>query len=291
MHSDSFFCIGSSHNVCQDYALAGVSSRGQTYAVVSDGCSGSPHTDFGSRLLTKAVHHALDTSTTKVFQDEGVVLSLDFMMVALLADQMASSCHMDHDCLDATLLCAVEAERGGRPGVQVVAAGDGVIVARHRNQTFFDTHNIEFPSGYPAYANYQTDYPRMIRYMQATAGGLGNISISKGDDKSTQTLEYPFYHEEGNCFRPYSVFFDQEKYDLVLLLSDGALSFQAEEVSLTSKKMTAVKLEAVLQGLTDFKNMKGEFVVRRAKRFLGKTCAENRWTHFDDLSIAAIAMD
>ncbi len=53
---DSFYRIGSTHDVCQDYALAvqhrrDEASATRTLAIVGDGCSGEPHTDIGSRLV------------------------------------------------------------------------------------------------------------------------------------------------------------------------------------------------------------------------------------------------
>ena len=53
MNTGSFFTIGSTHLVCEDYAL-----HGKDYVILSDGCSngGGPriHTDWGSRILCKA---------------------------------------------------------------------------------------------------------------------------------------------------------------------------------------------------------------------------------------------
>lgn len=45
--ADSFFTIGSRHEVCQDYCL---DINNRTVAL-SDGCSSNSHSDFGSRIL------------------------------------------------------------------------------------------------------------------------------------------------------------------------------------------------------------------------------------------------
>ena len=52
-HADSYFSIGHSHDICQDYAAH---SDAEPIAVMSDGCSGAPMTDWGARLL---VHNHL----------------------------------------------------------------------------------------------------------------------------------------------------------------------------------------------------------------------------------------
>ena len=47
MNTDGAFYIGTTHEVCQDYCMAENDA-----IVVSDGCSGSPGTDMGSRVLS-----------------------------------------------------------------------------------------------------------------------------------------------------------------------------------------------------------------------------------------------
>ena len=54
--TDHLFWAGDSHKVNQDYCLSG-SKSGLHYAIVSDGCSSSPDTDFGSRILAKAAEN------------------------------------------------------------------------------------------------------------------------------------------------------------------------------------------------------------------------------------------
>ena len=46
VYSDSYFKIGKTHLICQDYAL-----HSEGHISLSDGCSSSPNTDIGSRLL------------------------------------------------------------------------------------------------------------------------------------------------------------------------------------------------------------------------------------------------
>ena len=51
MNANCAINIGSTHALCQDYALA---RNDGPYVILSDGCSSSPDTDVGSRLLVKA---------------------------------------------------------------------------------------------------------------------------------------------------------------------------------------------------------------------------------------------
>ncbi len=59
MSSDSFFTIGKSHDICEDYACNGVFNDEIAYVIVCDGCSSSTHTDFGSRILSKSIEKNL----------------------------------------------------------------------------------------------------------------------------------------------------------------------------------------------------------------------------------------
>lgn len=286
MHSDSYFCIGSTHNVCQDYATHGKTSQNKAYALVADGCSGSPHTDFGSRFMVKSMEFMLDTHAIDDFI---------FLVVSAHAAQMASSCNLGRvDCNDATLLCALEHEQEGRSGVLAWAAGDGTIVARHRGRSYFDVHNVEFYAGFPAYASYQDDIGRLQEYFKHTDGGEASIQVTNGEDGIVQKFAHKFYpdlNSKGAVYQPYKVFFDAEKYDLVAVLSDGVSSFHEKSLSETSKHQTALIPEVILNEVMDFKNLKGEFVIRRVKRFLSKTCVDNRWVHHDDFSMACVSVE
>ena len=75
MHADSFFAIGSTHKINQDYAWGGMPnthwseysmSAPRAIAIVSDGCSSSKDTDFGSRLLAQS---AKDNQPNSYFND------------------------------------------------------------------------------------------------------------------------------------------------------------------------------------------------------------------------------
>src|SRR5690348_10028206 len=116
MHADSFFRMGASHAVCQDYASAG-QVDGVAYAILSDGCSGSPATDFGARFFVRAAEQRIRDIADGSLPAEDLVIS---------AAQMATACRLPLACLDATLLFAASLGRGL---VQVFQTGDGVIAA------------------------------------------------------------------------------------------------------------------------------------------------------------------
>ena len=83
----------------------------------------------------------------------------------------------------------------------------------------------------------------------------------------------------------YTLDLDPRDYELVVLLSDGARSFQRRTAP---GRFGPIGLEPVVQELLSLKSTSGEFMLRRIRRFLTRTCARLGWHHSDDLAAAAI---
>ena len=134
MQTGSFFTQGSTHMVCEDYALNGVD-----YAIVSDGCSngGGPriHTDFGSRLLAKAAEEHL-------LKINGPFELFMQAVCSTAQTQQRSFPNLPVDCLTATLLTAVFHE--GLFKVNIV--GDGLVAARKKDKTW-EIRSYDFVPG------------------------------------------------------------------------------------------------------------------------------------------------
>lgn len=263
MHADYFFRMGATHAVCQDYAAAG-QADGVTYAMLSDGCSGSPtdepgspFTDFGARFLVRAARRHLQLMCSDTFPS----------LVIHEAAAMARQAMLPRQSLDATLLVATRAPGAG---VQVFQAGDGIVAARRRSGDF-EFSAIEFSKGIPLYLSYLLSGEARARFdaeeqsMTIETGGPGRAEFLWPQAPAVSRL----------------LTFDAAIYDLVLLLSDGAQSF-------VERDGRAVPLPTVLAQVFDFKNLTGQFLARRCGRFLSSYCAEQGWRHADDFSVAGI---
>src|SRR5215203_3069967 len=149
MNADSAFQMGSNHAVCQDYAVAGacaatahvdgaLAPRGP-YVILSDGCSSSPDTDTGARLLVKAAERLLRDSGGP--PAEGVAgLHAE---AARLALSWAAQLGLRPQAVDATLLTAhVDGEE-----LVVGCSGDGVVCLQ-TTAGALDVYAV-----YPAYAH------------------------------------------------------------------------------------------------------------------------------------------
>ncbi len=258
MESDAFYAIGASHRVCQDYAKAGVAEgRVSHYALLSDGCSSSADSDLGARFLVTAAEHRL-----RLFDSD-----YDHSWIAHRAAAAVSLFGANSYCLDATLLSAfvVDLTR-----VHVSIAGDGLIAARRRDGALVTWEFSDGPA--PAYLSYQLSKERLDHYI---AAGYGKRRITQHINgrlcgESEVDLRVQGFVSE--------LVLNVDDYDLLLLLSDGASSFEGAGVS----------LQEIAGEFVAIKSSRGAFVQRRCKRFLGKGCKARGWIHQDDVAVAGL---
>jgi hypothetical protein len=266
MNSDCFFALGSTHVVCQDYALA--DEQGAVY--LSDGCSGSPATDFGSRFLTRAAR--LQGFPSQLFYEPTLRDSTWARHVIERARQMAESAVLQESCLDATLAVILTGDEAFRP----ILWGDGVVAARRRSDGGIVHVVVECPKGAPDYLSYLLDEYRQEVYLAET-GGQKTATYFR-DGKPMEPVSIP-------CFTPCRWAFFRDHYDMVAVFSDGVRSFLRPE----GTSLVPVPEYEVLQHVMAVKSTTGAFVVRRARNgFLHRHCVSEKWVHTDDFAMAAI---
>jgi len=265
MEVDSVFLKGSSHLVCEDYTRVLRKIFGGVVAVVSDGCSASPHTDFGARLIACSAANLVGAKTEKPMADEEFWRS-----VAKQAAELASDSCMSVECIDATALVLLWHE----DKVSVGAMGDGWVCALHRNGALDMWHISEEHSlpGYPS-------------YLLNTGNRKALREVSKHKTISHYTLiegELFMTEEQVDPLKPFTVEFHKAGTASVAVLSDGANSFTYPGGNIMPPMVAVVEL-------MDFKQYKGEFVKRRVLS-VTKKWRKMGIGHYDDLSMAAIYM-
>lgn len=265
MNTGSAFYIGKTHKICEDYASHKM--HPQPYILLSDGCSSSSNTDFGSRILNRVTGDML--SSGQEFNPT------EFMNEA---EEIRRILNLPKGSLDATLLCTyVKDDR-----YYLHMFGDGVVVKTKEDITM-EIILVEYLSGAPNYLSYNLDPVRkkdyfdlyglkkkISTYFLEPNGVVSNLVI-KEDSNDT------FYIEDGSC----------GDYRSISLMSDGVLSFYQLLNNGTSKTEEMIPLNNVLLQLLDFKGFQGEFVDRRLQKFR-KDCEKINWFHADDLSLATI---
>jgi len=262
MHTDNYFWQGSTHLTNEDYTIAG-----DKYIIVSDGCSGSPNTDWGSRFISKAAEKSLSYFPSEAFQ----------YAVITKATGMRLAAEMPEDCLDATLLVA--AKHKGK--VIVKLFGDGVVAFMRPGG--MEVHSLEYAKEAPFYLNYLNNQDRLDGFTKyfgfdqrlTTYKAIGSGIVTDRFEKEFSSKEY--YTVEAPAGTT-----------AVILMSDGVRSFIKRNVTESSITQESVELSDVLEKLLDFKNYFGVFVQRRSKRFVKVEMPELGWINMDDVSIAGM---
>jgi Protein phosphatase 2C len=254
MNADSIYMIGATHSVCQDYVVANGS-----YVILSDGCSTSPETDIGSRLLVKATEKQLkNTYDPETLHEDAARLALTW----------AEAIGLPAQAVDATLLTAFNND----DELIVGCSGDGVIVTETTDGSR-DFYEISYPSGYPLYPSYLHQPER-----------LATLATNGRSIKEVRHFSNAGLLRTHRCDSPTHVMrLTATNYRFVALMSDGVRSF----FTAAGSGIEPLELSVVIPELLSFKSWNGAFVARRVKRFM-RDCRSKGWQHADDLSIGVI---
>ena len=273
MNADSTVNIGSTHSLCQDYVIArngSLKNRGP-YVILSDGCSSSPDTDIGARLLVKAMDQNPPTRAVSDMED----FHKESARVAL---GWADLIGIGAESVDATLISAHVIE----DRLIVACSGDGLIVLESHTGAL-DVYAISSPSGYPFYPSYVhqpdrladlIDNDRARKQVKHFCRRSANESLNLIDVNISDSLTEVFD-------------LNASGYKYVAVTSDGIHSFFHTQQSTNGKRVEAICMTEILEVFWSFKNSQGAFVERRMKRFKKEAQAKG-WQHADDLSIGAI---
>lgn len=268
MQMDTFFTMGKSHKVCEDYAVCDYDNDGlEQFIAISDGCSSSKDTDFGSRILLKLFKSHIAPCSPHCakglwYAAKGIVEQLN----------------MPTACLDATINFGFTNELNGVKGVEVYTIGDGFIVAE-LNDGGFVIVEIEYDQNAPYYLSYVFDSARKEQFMKlgqkkiVTVKTYSPTCVMEGNYLSSSICDVAVDH-----FSQY--WFPFDKYKSVSVFSDGLKTFIPTDAS-----QQKLPLEQIVKELITFPVPNGEFIKRRGISFLKK---HKDHAFFDDFSMATI---
>lgn len=275
MPTDSFFTQGSSHRMCQDYA-----THGKDFAIVSDGCSSAPLSDFGARLLTQAAIQVMGQGAelgSNVFYQRALALAVGY----------CQAMNLPLDCLFATLVMAKQI------GTTIVATmrGDGVIAAKQRDGKIYYC-SLEFPKNSDGSTPFFLRYDLDCESLKAYRDNVGNKykMVESTFDPATGLGVY----RETDCEIDFNtsallrMTFHAPETEAVAIMSDGALAFMAANNTPTQKQTVRVEDWKIIAEMMSFKGYQGEFVQRRCKMAFRKFDKDS-WKPFDDFSIGVVA--
>lgn len=276
-NTDSYFTIGSTHKVCQDYVLHSNSEK--PYVILSDGCSSAVDSDFGSRILCKSLQSLIYNETYDInsLLDSVIRNAHTFSRTMALAD----------DSLCATLIFSkVENEV-----FKVYAVGDCVIAAKNKNGQI-TIIEYEFTSGAPYYLRYELGNKKE-EYFKLFGNEIYRKSYTIGEYKNViNKIPGLISEQEITKIEFDKIYFEEifpiSDWEWVAVMSDGAKSFQQIVSTNTTKTNQIVSPLDSLGELLAFKGVFGEFVQRRSQKAF-KQFKEKNIHNYDDFSIGVIA--
>jgi len=280
MNTDIFFTIGSTHKICQDYALC---ANGEApYAIISDGCSAAPDADFGSRLLAKSAALDVYRYNRYCFDDAELMLR----GISMTADAYRRTLSLHEDSLCATLMIAKVEDKTFR----VIMVGDGVIAAKHKDGRIHVQEFI-FEQGAPYYLRYELDQEVKLGYFEkfgvekkVACSNLSYWVNPNGKIVLENKLNFDFTKDRIH----FDVEYPLEDFEAIAIMSDGASSFLQQSVTNTSKQSLSVPISELIGELFAFKGYAGTFVQRRCQKAF-KKFRDQGLNNYDDFSIGVIA--
>jgi hypothetical protein len=283
--TDHFFTIGRHHErnglPCQDYAISGQLGNSVTYAIVADGCTSSPDTDVGARLVAawfrqvlhmwqlywKRDYVAMDKSKNEFTKSFRRRFETDRDTIETFPLQ----------CLDASLVAAIHLPDTNQIITHIM--GDGVVVAKTKTGEV-EIIYPEWRLNAPPYMSYHLSDARaraLIEAYDKDGSQHGQLNIKSSDGEvDIPDITMPLNIMEGLEDGGLTFTFDMSKdYESISVCSDGIL--QLEDVK---------PLEAAI-ALTDVKVPGGTFVKRTCRRRL-KDMDQTSNVAEDDFSMATI---
>lgn len=274
MHSDCATITGKAHKLCQDYARANGTST-----ILADGCSSSPDSDFGARLLVKSVENATGYS--------------DITTAIKKASEWANDLKLERESLDSTLLTLdvreilVDKNFAFQKRIfHTEIYGDGLVAVKLKNGNIL-SYLINFPSGYPQYLSYKLSPDRQklltdrvgvnkktIHYLEIKADGeIVEESLSEEDERPV-IFDMPLFDPNN----------PDEDIEFAAIMTDGVCSFVRKA---ENGQLEPIIYTEVLKRMMNIQVPKGEFVQRQMNGFV-KEFTKLGWYNVDDFSVGMI---
>jgi serine/threonine protein phosphatase PrpC len=283
MNSDSYFEIGSSHMVCQDYALSG-NYRDMWYGIVSDGCSSADYSEIGAQVLCHVTKNFLSLYYDLFFNETikaEYIAGLLANSIRAKADEVRKVYPISRDSLQATLLVSVVVKIADIQKAFIFAWGDGVIMSSKSQTLHVET--IDYPkTNAPVYLMtdqeaYKNKFAPEDCVKQTKMYTL-DPSTYKMVYESIESINMAWASK--TFWGPYVQSFNVNPGYFILLATDGLSQYQDQ-----NKK--PIEILNIIPSILDYPNYNGQFV-KRTMNFLKRDLIRKNWSHADDIGIATI---
>ena len=266
---DSYYTIGKVHWYCQDYVCQGWQPF--PHVILADGCSASPNSDVGARLLVLNARQEL-ARYAQIPRDGPELATQHWDLgrrIIQRAARQARELDLNPEVLDATLLVAW----CDGATVYVHLYGDGCIATR-RADGELTVIEVEYAENAPYYLSYLLEPDRQVLYQEA----VGNPEAAQTIHYRSQAADVSSRQERFDT--PVAFSFDLATFPTVAVATDGLHSFISAETG------QRVELLEVAQAMFDFGDLQGTFVMDRLQNTLIEF-GNRLLFNLDDLSVGA----
>ena len=291
MNADSYFEIGSSHLVCQDYALSG-NYKDMWYGIVSDGCSSNEYSEIGANILCHVTKNFLFLYYDLFFND---TITADYIAGLLAnsirakADEVRKVYPISRDSLQATLLVSVVVKKADITKAFIFAWGDGVIIRFFMTAVskveFLCVEEFDYPkTNAPVYLmtdheSYEKKFTEEGCVKQRKLVALDPITFKVDiESKGIDLINLAGNAEEFWAPQVHSYFL--RPGDFIILATDGLTQYKDQ-----NKK--PIETVSIIPSILAYPNYNGQFV-KRTMNFLKRDLVRKNWSHADDIGIATI---
>lgn len=263
-YAESYLQGTPEHPICQDYVTINKGLTGVFLsAVLSDGCSSSPDTDFGARIVAKTIeHHPLSRPAMGFFTAPVALLGLDYQ------------------CLDATALWAVP--NHDLNTLDIFMRGDGVVIVGNGDEVTIMVRT--FKENAPFYFSYDFFPERLAAYQAFEHINTPTTTFyvfSKATGLLIRTVEALTFGENelftsNPVMRGVEPIIRVDKADYVLLLSDGILALADPSGLYHTIGLIPEAIYRVVSQVTAIRNFSDGFLNRRLTRFIQNVTSDRR---------------
>lgn len=253
LDADWAIITGATHPICQDYALAEAQGA-EGFALVCDGCSAAPMSDFGARMLALSAraHHQL------LWGEDLEQSARAFALAAIAAARASLPPFASPRCLDATLLAAVVREERAR----LMLFGDGF--ALWGDKTDPCVLGVEYAGNAPGYPAYLLEPKRAQAFTGLAQNAARVFGVVQGSLEPLRPVAREIRLDPG---------------EVLVLASDGLSQFAGPQAP------SATELYGEILA---FRLAPGAFVQRRIQNGLLAPLARRGVRPMDDLAVAAL---
>lgn len=272
------FEIGSTHLICQDYALSGQIQTDEalfTYGIISDGCSGSKDTDIGSRYLAMATRRILKSElANKVDIFNISVGELGDKIIKEASGYIDSELLIENNSFDATLgFFITDGEK-----YRIIMYGDGLVYLETDVRKIY---HISYVENTPPYLSYKLDANRLWGYSGKIGCTDKAVNIWNVNDSKSPALESQIINKIVDS--PYTEICGLvNNVQKIAIFSDGIDSFESYNQS-----VARIDFLKCTEQYINYPIKKGDFLIRNFKHN-SKDNLKNFVRHYDDLSCAAM---